>query len=150
MTPENLKKNFGRCKNWEEKYLYLVELGERYCLLSSLDQIAENRVSGCQSQVWITLHLSPSSSKLLVSANSDSAVVRGLLALIIIVYDSVDISEALSFDVRFWFSELSLSDHLTPTRTMGLNSVINTIRKKLVLLTIKGSNNALREEGVKP
>ena len=52
---DKLLRNFSRCANWEEKYLYIIELGQRLAPLSAEEHIAQNIIQGCQSQVWIVM-----------------------------------------------------------------------------------------------
>ncbi len=127
MTPEKLLKNFQRCKDWEERYLYLMELGERMCNLSEEKRTDESKLRGCQSQVWVSLSLDDGNIKL--DAFSDAGIVRGLLALIIIAYNDTPIDNALDFDIKAWFESLDLEQHLTPTRTMGLNAIVKQVQQ---------------------
>ncbi|PJC87719.1 cysteine dioxygenase [Vibrio sp. HA2012] len=122
MTPEKVTKNFNRCSNWEEKYLYLIELGERFSTLPTTEQIHANQVQGCQSQVWLTLDYAD--GLIHINATSDAAIVRGLLALIIIAYNGQPAKQIDGFDLFAWFGEIELQEHLTPTRTIGLNAII--------------------------
>jgi len=126
MTPDKVITNFSRCKTWEEKYLYLIELGERYATLTPEQCVAENRVSGCQSQVWVTISIDK--QQLNINATSDASIVRGLLGLLIIAYKNKSIQEATNFDIHKWFIKLELKDHLTPTRTIGLNAIIKNVQ----------------------
>ncbi|OAN13273.1 hypothetical protein A3K86_16585 [Photobacterium jeanii] len=137
MTPDKISRNFKRCRDWEDRYLYLIELGERYATLPVEQRCAEALVSGCQSQVWLvlTIEQQPSetksseklSSKLVLNAYSDAAIVRGLLALVRIAYDQQSLEDARAFDIRAWFEQLELTQHLTPTRTQGLHAILNAV-----------------------
>lgn len=126
MTPDKLKKNFSRCPDWEEKYLYLIELGDRFATLDEAFHTDAYLVPGCQSQVWVTL--SVNDGKVALNASSDAAIVRGLLALLVIAFDGQPLADAKSFDLKGWFAELDLESHLTPTRTMGLNAIVNHVK----------------------
>ncbi|MGD8109298.1 SufE family protein [Vibrio sp. TRT 17S01] len=130
MTPDKLVKNFQRCKNWEERYLYLIELGERYCQLPEVLCINDNKVKGCQSEVWVSIQVNKNTISL--AANSDAAIVRGLLALVVIAYNDQTIEEARQFDINVWFEQLALMQHLTPTRALGLTAIIRQIQHQIV------------------
>jgi len=126
---EKLLRNFGRCTNWEEKYLYIIELGQR---LSPLDESAhtpENIIQGCQSQVWIVMHLNDD-GVIVLSGDSDAAIVKGLIAVVFILYQQMTPQDIVAFDVRPWFEKMSLTQHLTPSRSQGLEAMIRAIRTK--------------------
>ena len=126
---EKLLRNFGRCTNWEEKYLYIIELGQR---LSPLDESAhtpENIIQGCQSQVWIVMHRNDD-GVIVLSGDSDAAIVKGLIAVVFILYQQMTPQDIVAFDVRPWFEKMSLTQHLTPSRSQGLEAMIRAIRTK--------------------
>ena len=124
MTPENLVKNFNRCADWEERYLYLIELGERLPQYPTSKQTDEYLVAGCQSKVWLDLTYLPESDKLNLAATSDAAIVKGLLALLSVAYNEMSPVEIVNFDMEAWFEQLQLKTHLTPTRAQGLEAVV--------------------------
>lgn len=126
---EKLLRNFGRCANWEEKYLYIIELGQR---LETLDEKAhnpENIIQGCQSQVWIEMHRKDD-GVMALAGDSDAAIVKGLIAIVFILYQQMTAQDILAFDVRPWFEKMSLTQHLTPSRSQGLEAMIRAIRTK--------------------
>ncbi|MCP1437163.1 cysteine desulfuration protein SufE [Erwinia persicina] len=126
---ERLVRNFSRCANWEEKYLYVIELGAKLPALPDSLHQPENTISGCQSQVWIVMELDEQ-GRVLLQGDSDAAIVKGLIALVFVLYQQMTPAEILDFDVRPWFSELALTQHLTPSRSQGLEAMIRAIRQK--------------------
>lgn len=128
MTPEKMVGNFNRCSNWEERYLYLIELGERLPHYPDDQMMVQNLVKGCQSKVWLTLHYQLESKSLRFLATSDAAIVKGLLALLRIAYDEKSPQEVLLFDIHSWFEELELREHLTPSRTQGLDAIVKEVQ----------------------
>lgn len=126
ITPQTILKNFQRSANWEDKYLYLIELGDRFCRLSVSEQTDNHKIRGCQSSVWITLHRNGLIIQL--AANSDAAIVKGLLALIIIAYDQKNSQQIADFDIDAWFEQLGLTQHLTPTRSIGIATIIKQVQ----------------------
>lgn len=126
MTPEKILKNFNRCTNWEERYLYLIELGERLPTYPDDKQTDDYLVSGCQSNVWVYVYCSQQGI-MNIKATSDSSIVKGLLSLITIAYDQQPLNHVLSFDIRAWFESLELHSHLTPGRTQGLDGVLKWV-----------------------
>ncbi len=124
---EKLVRNFNRCANWEEKYLYIIELGAKLPESSeSLHQPA-HVISGCQSQVCIRMTPQADGS-MAFEGDSDAAIVKGLIAVVFSLYQGLKPQEILELDVRHWFAELALTQHLTPTRSQGLEAMIRAIR----------------------
>jgi cysteine desulfuration protein SufE len=126
---DKLVRNFSRCLNWEEKYLYVIELGSQLPPLDESERQAANLISGCQSQVWIVMS-NNAEGRVEFHGDSDAAIVKGLLAVVFIVYHQLTLQQILDLDVRPFFSELALSQHLTPSRSQGLEAMIRAIRSK--------------------
>lgn len=130
---DKLVRNFSRCLNWEEKYLYVIELGSQLPPLDESERQAANLISGCQSQVWIVMS-NNAQGQVEFHGDSDAAIVKGLLAVVFIVYHELTPQQILDLDVRPFFSELALSQHLTPSRSQGLEAMIRAIRSKAAQL----------------
>lgn len=124
---EKLVRNFNRCANWEEKYLYIIELGDKLPESSESLYQPENAISGCQSQVWITMQ-PRSDHTIAFQGDSDAAIVKGLIAVVFCLYQGLTAEEILALDVRQWFEKLALTQHLTPSRSQGLEAMIRAIR----------------------
>lgn len=131
---EKLVRNFTRCANWEEKYLYVIELGAMLPELSESLHQPENTISGCQSQVWILMS-TDDSGRVQLRGDSDAAIVKGLIAVVFILYQQMTPAEILAFDVRPFFEQLALAQHLTPSRSQGLEAMIRAIRLKAQVLS---------------
>ncbi len=131
---EKLLKNFSRCANWEEKYLYIIELGGRLPALPEQEHKPENVIHGCQSQVWIVMHQQPDGA-ITFAGDSDAAIVKGLIAVVFILYQQMTAQDIVAFDVRPWFEKLALAQHLTPSRSQGLEAMIRAIRTKAANLS---------------
>lgn len=130
---DKLVRNFSRCLNWEEKYLYVIELGSQLPPLEESARLATNLISGCQSQVWIVMK-KDSEGRVEFDGDSDAAIVKGLLAVVFILYRQLTPQQIIELDVRPFFAELALSQHLTPSRSQGLEAMIRAIRSKASLL----------------
>ncbi|MGG7447223.1 cysteine desulfuration protein SufE [Kosakonia oryzendophytica] len=126
---EKLLRNFARCANWEEKYLYIIELGQRLPDLSEEAHNPDNIIQGCQSQVWIVMQRNDA-GVIELSGDSDAAIVKGLIAIVFALYQRMTAQDIVAFDVRPWFEQLSLTQHLTPSRSQGLEAMIRAIRNK--------------------
>lgn len=124
---EKLLRNFSRCANWEEKYLYIIELGQRLPELSAEAHNPANIIQGCQSQVWIVMQRQEN-GVIELHGDSDAAIVKGLIAVVFILYHQMTAQDIVAFEVRPWFEKMSLTQHLTPSRSQGLEAMIRAIR----------------------
>lgn len=131
---EKLVRNFNRCANWEEKYLYIIELGQRLPALSAEAHNADNLIQGCQSQVWIMMQRNDG-GVIELTGDSDAAIVKGLIAIVFALYQQMTPQDIVAFDVRPWFEKLALTQHLTPSRSQGLEAMIRAIRTKAANLS---------------
>jgi len=131
---EKLVRNFNRCANQEEKYLYIIELGSRLDAATEALHQQENLIAGCQSQVWIVAD-TDEQGRMVLQGDSDAALVKGLIAIVFAVYQQMTPQEIVDFDVRPIFTDLSLTQQLTPSRSQGLESMIREIRRKALIFT---------------
>ncbi len=130
---DKLIRNFSRCLNWEEKYLYVIELATQLPSLTEQQRQPDNLISGCQSQVWIAMSTS-TEGKVVFAGDSDAAIVKGLVAVVFILYQGLTPQQIIDLDVRPFFADLALSQHLTPSRSQGLEAMIRAIRAKAAVL----------------
>ena len=131
---DKLLRNFSRCANWEEKYLYIIELGQRLPTLSEEAHNPENMIQGCQSQVWIIMQTN-NDGVIELQGDSDAAIVKGLIAIVFILYHQLSAQDIVAFDVRPWFEKMALTQHLTPSRSQGLEAMIRAIRSKAAIIS---------------
>ncbi len=131
---EKLLRNFARCANWEEKYLYIIELGQRLAPLGEEAHCPDNTIQGCQSQVWIVMRQNDEGI-IELQGDSDAAIVKGLIAVVFILYHQMSAQDIVAFDVRPWFDKMALTQHLTPSRSQGLEAMIRAIRTKAAILS---------------
>ncbi|MET0530523.1 MAG: SufE family protein [Microvirga sp.] len=131
-TIDEIVSNFEFLDDWEERYRYVIELGR---LMEPLPDEAHNdinKVQGCASQVWLETRLDDSAggkTVLHLRGDSDAHIVRGLVALLISLYNGKTASEAVATDALGLFKELGLSEHLTPQRSNGVRSMVERIRR---------------------
>ena len=116
---------FGYFGDWSERYQYLIDLGKKLPDLPDAEKTAVFKVSGCQSNVWLVP--GGNAAKMEFRAVSDSAIVSGLIALLLRVYDDRPAAEILATEADF-IDAIGLSRHLSPTRTNGLAAMLQTIR----------------------
>ncbi len=130
-TIDEIISNFELLDEWEERYRYLIELGRLMEPLPDEAHSDANKVQGCASQVWLQTQVDSSNGKpvLHLLGDSDAHIVRGLVALLLSLYNGKTASEALSTDALALFKELGLSEHLTPQRSNGVRSMVERIRR---------------------
>ena len=116
---------FGFFGDWSERYQYLIDLGKQLPDLPDAEKIAAYKVDGCQSNVWLVP--GGDAARMEFRAISDSAIVSGLIALLLRVYSGRPAPEILATEPGF-IDAVGLSRHLSPTRTNGLAAMLQTIR----------------------
>ena len=127
MDLTELKETFALFEDWEDRYRFVIELGNDLPTLSDADRIEENLIRGCQSQVWLT-HRRQGDS-LAFSIDSDAHIVRGLSAIVLIAINDRTIAEIIETDIGQLFEEIQLLSHLSPTRGNGLRAMIERVRR---------------------
>jgi len=117
---------FSLFDNWMDRYQYIIDLGKRLPPMDEKHLVEENKIKGCQSQVWMVSELKD--NRLQFEANSDAAIVSGLIAILLRIYSDRDPSDILESTPEF-VSALGLEEHLSPTRSNGLASMLDAIRR---------------------
>ena len=120
-----IAEEFGFFSDWTERYQYLIDLGRKLAEFPADLRTDANKVSGCQSQVWLVAE--GDATRLDFRAVSDSAIVSGLIALLLRVYSGRSAAEILATEPRF-VEAIGLARHLSPTRSNGLAAMLATIR----------------------
>ncbi len=117
---------FAFLENWTDRYQYIIDLGRQLPPFPDAYKNAAKLVRGCQSQVW--LHAEIKDGLLHLEAASDAAIVSGLVAILLRLYDDRSPAEILAASPDF-IERLGLSQHLSPTRNNGLHAMVQTIRR---------------------
>ena len=112
--------------DWTERYQYLIDLGRKLPPFPDALKTDEHKVTGCQSQVWLVP--SGDAQRLEFLAISDSAIVSGLIALLLRVYSGRSASEILATEPKF-IEAIGLAKHLSPTRSNGLAAMLAAIKQ---------------------
>ena len=111
--------------DWTERYQYLIDLGRKLPPLPEEFKTEAHKVQGCQSQVWLVA--GGDAEQLEFRAISDSAIVSGLIALLLRVYSGRSAREILETEPRF-IEAIGLAKHLSPTRSNGLAAMFKRIQ----------------------
>ncbi len=125
-TQQELIDEFGFFDDWTDRYQYLIDLGRKLPEFPDEWRCEEYRLHGCQSQVWIHEERHDD-GRLHFDAISDSAIVSGLIALLLRVYSDRPPAEILETEPDF-VRAIGLDSHLSPTRKNGLHAMLQAIR----------------------
>lgn len=112
--------------DWEERYRYLIELGQALPAFPDAERTDFRKVKGCVSQVWVIVD--DENGRLRLRGDSDAHIVKGLVALMDRLYTGRTPDEALSIDPKAVLGRIGLAEHLSPQRSNGLASMIKRIR----------------------
>jgi cysteine desulfuration protein SufE len=115
---------FGLFDDWMDRYQYLIDLGRKLEPIPDSERTDDRLLAGCQSQVWFIAE--GDRDRLVFRANSDAAIVSGLIALLLRVYSERSAAEILESEPHF-VDAIGLSEHLSPTRANGLNAMLQAI-----------------------
>lgn len=129
MTIDELLEEFEALPDWDERCDLLIDLGFDLPDFPPEAKTEENRVRGCQSNVWMTADVEAGDPPVIeLRADSDAMIVRGLIAVLLTLYSGRPVEEILATDVREVFSRIGLDRHLSATRRNGLYGMIRRIR----------------------
>lgn len=126
MEISDLIDNFEFLDGWEDKYRYIIDLGEKLPPLSAELHTDEWKVRGCQSQVWLVPN--KADGKISFTGDSDAMIVKGLIAIVLMIYNHKSPTEIKSIAVDAIFAKLGLEEHLSPSRRNGLISMTEKIK----------------------
>lgn len=118
---QSLVDRFAFFTDWKDRYQYLIDLGKKLPAFNPDWETDENRIHGCQSQVW--LHIEQQDGRFYLSAKSDATIVAGMIALILWVYNGRTAEEILNTPLDF-LGQIGLLQHLSPSRANGLYNMI--------------------------
>ena len=139
MNLERLYQNFDVLENWEDRYKLIIDLGKKLPSFPEDQKTEENRVRGCMSQVWlIPKKQEKQSDSFKFVADSDAMIVRGLIAILQMVFNNKSAQEILKIDIKDIFKKLGLEKHLSPGRSNGFFSMV----EKIKLLSIQSLSKA--------
>ena len=126
---------FSAFDDWMDKYQMLIDLGNDLEPLDEKYKTEQNLIEGCQSRVWLQCDIND--GKLQSSAESDALIVKGIIALLIRVLNNHTPEEILNTELYF-IDEIGLKDHLSPTRSNGLLSMVKQINMYALAYKMKG------------
>ncbi|MBD9514041.1 SufE family protein [Pseudomonas sp. PDM22] len=123
---------FTALQGWEQRARLLMQWGERLEPLSEAELGDEQRVQGCESNVWLVADRRD--ERWHFRAYSDARLLRGLLALLLVRVDGLPADELSAIDLPGWFEQLGLGRQLSPSRSNGLNAVLKRMQELITRL----------------
>lgn len=131
---QQVKEEFGLFSDWLEKYNYLIEMGKDLPMIDPKYKIKNNLITGCQSSVW--LHAEYHDGRIYFTADSDAVITKGIVNLLIRVMSGCTPDEIINANLGF-IDEIGLKEHLSPTRSNGLVSMIKQMKMYAIVFKTK-------------
>lgn len=125
-----ISENLGFLEDWEDRYRYLIELGQALPPLADNEKTTESRVQGCVSQVWLLAEEAKKDGRTILKfrGDSDALIVKGLVAVLIALYSGETPERIAATDAIALFDRMGLREHLTSQRSNGLVAMVQRIR----------------------
>jgi len=125
---------FSFFPDWTDKYEYLIELGHKLKGFPKDKMSDEYKIKGCQSSVWLTTEIED--NKIIFKAESDSTIVKGLIALLVRVLSGQNPDDIINAKLEF-IDKIGLRQHLAPTRANGLGAMVKQMKMYALAYKIK-------------
>ncbi len=122
---EEIIDEFAMFDDWMQRYEYMIELGKSLPLIEERYKTEDNIIKGCQSKVWV--HAELDDDKLVFTADSDAIITKGIIAILIRVFNKQKPQNIIDANVDF-IDEIGLKEHLSPTRANGLVSMVKQLK----------------------
>lgn len=124
---DEIRDEFAMFDDWEDRYNYLIDLGKDLPLIDPAKKTDERIIKGCQSRVWLDANVSDD-NRIIYTADSDAIITKGLISLMIRVLSNQPAEEIAKAELKF-IDDIGLKEHLSPTRSNGLVSMINQMKR---------------------
>ena len=131
---------FANFDEWLDKYSYLIELGKECPAIDERDKTESNLIKGCQSRVWLSCR--HEDGKLFFAADSDAVITKGIITLLIRTFNGQTPQDIIDADLSF-IDFIGLKEHLSPTRSNGLTSMLKQIKMYALAYKMKAQNQKL-------
>lgn len=124
---EEIREDFALFDDWEERYNYLIDLGKDLPMIEAKNKTDECLIHGCQSRVWV--HATEENGLIFYTADSDAIITKGIISLLIRVLSGQAAEDIITSELRF-IDDIGLKEHLSPTRSNGLLSMIRQMKQQ--------------------
>lgn len=130
--------------DWDQRYQYLTELGEKLPEMPDSLKTEENKVKGCMSQVWVNAYHDEHDSRFVqYLGDCDTSIIKGVLAVLIQLTAGKTTEVIEQLDVDELFSKLQLDEHLSPNRHIGVYAIVELMKQQARDLQLSMNNNEL-------
>ena len=128
---ENIVEDFEFLEDWEDRYRFVIDMGKEMSPLEDAFRVPATKVEGCSSQVWIVPQVEGRGEAAVFKfrGDSDAMIVRGLVAVLVAMFNGLTVAEVLKVDAGGELARLQLNDHLSAQRSNGLRAMVERIRK---------------------
>ena len=126
---------------WDDRYKYIIDLGQELPGMSDSDRTEARLIRGCQSQVWLKTW---GDHQLWFDADSDAFIVKGLLGIVLAAYNGKTAEQIANFDIEEYFEQIDLLRHLSPTRGNGLRSMVQRIKDEATARAQADANKTIQ------
>ena len=123
-----LENDFELLSDWEDRYGYIIDLGKALPAMDEELKTDENKVRGCTSQVWLVETADSTDESFKFIADSDAIIVKGLVAILMLVYNGKSKAEIKEMSIEEVFTKLGLDSHLSVNRRNGFFSMVERIK----------------------
>ena len=135
-TLDEIAETLDLFDDWDQRYLYLIELGEQLPSMPAALKSEENKVKGCMSQVWISAYPDASQPQLIhFHGDCDTSIIKGVLALLIQLTNSRTVQQIQQLDVDEFFKQLKLDKHLSPNRHFGIYAIVELMKQQAAAIS---------------
>lgn len=127
---DEIAENLSFLDDWEDRYRYIIELGQQLAPLSDAERSAENKVHGCASQVWLVAEseTGAAGTVLRFRGDSDAMIVKGLVAIVLALYSGRTAADIAATDALPILDSVGLREHLSTQRSNGLAAMVARLR----------------------
>lgn len=133
----DIAENFELLGDWDQRYLYLTELGEGLPEMPENLKIDENKVKGCMSEVWVSAYRDENDPSLVrFHGDCDTSIIKGVLAVLIQLTSGKTTQAIEQLDVDELFEKLDLDEHLSPNRHIGVYAIVELMKQQVRHLTL--------------
>jgi len=134
-TLDELVEIFELLGDWDQRYAFIIDIGEGMPAMPEALKTNDNKVKGCMSQVWISAYSKPDHPGLVYfHGDCDTAVIKGVLALLIQLCEGKTIDELQQLNVDEFFERLQLDEHLSPNRHVGVYAIVELMKQQALAL----------------
>jgi len=124
---QDIAEEFSFLGDWNDRYSYLLELAKQMPIISEDKKTDSYLIRGCQSKVWVDFE--SRQDLIFFSADADAAIPKGIIALLIYLFNGERAEDIIQSDVLHFLASLELQEHLSPTRSNGLVNMVKQLKK---------------------